>query len=430
MSIIMANSYLQQKNHPQRITLHNEVHARPAEMMSAPLAISHVVMVCDATQLEASRIHLATLLRDHHLPQPDTKSTHVSMDIGSFRIRWELHTEFVSWTFLRPIIQVGVPEPAIYGVPQDWLTQLPGLCLTALHLWALPQTKTASSTLIKSMLHENNLIGSLAARGQAEVYTDLNIHPDGYSHFLVLVNEVPPRRLGRLIQRLIEIETYRMAALLGLSIAQEAITELDSYEFELAKLAQLICNAHTNDEAILLDRLTKLAGQIESHHAATHSRFSASTAYFELVDHRIHEIAEQQIGALQTISEFMTRRLRSARNNCEWIVRRQNALSERVSRISSLLRTRVEIDQQQNNQALLASMNQRQSLQLKLQSAVETLSVAAITYYAVGLIAYLTKGLQLLGWPWSAESTTALALPLVLIVVWWSMRKLHRKIVS
>jgi uncharacterized membrane-anchored protein len=232
------------------------------------------------------------------------------------------------------------------------------------------------------------------------------------------------------VQRLLEIETYRMAALLGLPAAREASSVLASAERELAELAEAIRSATRNDEPRLLDRLTKLAGQVESQHASTHSRFSASAAYFELVDKRIGDIAEARLTGMQTIREFMDRRLTPARSTCEWATRRQDALSQRVSRISSLLRTRVEIEQQQSSQALLATMNQRQDLQLKLQATVEGLSVAAITYYIVGLVSYLTKGAHSLGWPLSAESTSALAVPVVGVIVWWSLRKLHRKIVG
>ena len=179
---------------------------------------------------------------------------------------------------------------------------------------------------------------------------------------------------------------------------------------------------------MLLDRLTKLAGQVESQHAATHSRFSASVAYFELVDKRIVEINESALPGMQTIGEFMDRRLTPARSTCEWATRRQDALSQRVSRISNLLRTRVEIEQQQSSQALLATMNSRQDLQLKLQSTVEGLSVAAITYYIVGLVSYLAKGAHGVGWPWSPESTAALTIPVVALGVWWSLRRLHNKV--
>ncbi len=418
--------------HPQRAALHNEVHARPPQALVAPLAISHVVMVCDAAQRDASRSHVAALLRDHHLPLPDPQSSHFRMDLGAFHIRWELHTEFVTWTFMcpMPIERFGDNEPTLAAdaVPQDWFAGLPGQCLSSLHLWVLSSHALGAATLVKHVLLEDTLVASSVAGGAAEVYTDFAMHADGFSRMVLLAGNMSPRRLGRLVQRLLEIETYRMAALLGLPVAREATLILASAERELAELASAIRSATTQDEPLLLDRLTKLAGQVESQHAATHSRFSASAAYFELVDKRISDINEAALPGMQTIGEFMERRLTPARSTCEWATRRQDALSQRVSRISNLLRTRVEIEQQQSNQALLATMNQRQGLQLKLQSTVEGLSVAAITYYIVGLVSYLAKGAHVLGWPVSAESTAAAAIPLVALGVWWSLRRLHHKV--
>jgi uncharacterized membrane-anchored protein len=146
------------------------------------------------------------------------------------------------------------------------------------------------------------------------------------------------------------------------------------------------------------------------------------------VDQRVQDIVEQRLPGLQTLGEFIDRRLSPARATCEWSVRRQDALSQRVSRISNLLRTRVEIEQQQSSQALLATMNRRQDLQLQLQATVEGLSVAAITYYIVGLVSYLAKGAHAIGWPWSAESTAAGAIPIVGLSVWWALRRLHLKV--
>lgn len=428
--------------HPGRAALHNEIHARPPEAMGLPLAITHVVMVCDAAQRDASREHVSTLLRNHHLPLPDAESSHIRMDLGLFRIRWELHTEFVTYTFTRPLEPEAVvrlvhekdPMVASDVVPQDWLSQLPGQCLSSLHLWVLPQLETGRQYLVKHLLHEDTLVGSSVADEQGEVFTDFAIHADGFSRMLLFASNgmggMTQRRLGRLVQQLIEIETYRMASLMGLPAAREAYNTLASAERELAELAQAIRVTSRDAEAQLLDRLTTLAGQVESQHAATHSRFSASAAYFELVDKRIADIDESRVSGLQTIGEFMERRLTPARSTCEWATRRQDALSQRVSRMSNLLRTRVEIEQQQSSQALLATMNRRQDLQLKLQSTVEGLSVAAITYYIVGLVSYLAKGMQKLGWPFSPESSAALAIPCVALGVWWSLRRLHQKIVA
>jgi uncharacterized membrane-anchored protein len=429
---LLMRTHLHIQQHPSRVALHNEIHARPPEAMTAPVVISHVVMVCDTEQRQASREHVATLLRDHHLPPPDATSTHIRVDLGGFRLRWELHTEFVTYTFTRSLegdtLNEREPQTAVDVVPQDWLENLPGEALTSLHVWGLPTQVFGSNTIIKHVLNEETLVGSAVADGFAEVHTDFAIHADGFSRMVLLVGSMTQRRLGRLVQRLLEIETYRMAALLGLPAAREAGSALAYAERELAELAEAIRSASRNDEPLLLDRLTKLAGQVESQYAATHSRFSASSAYFALVDDRIEDINESRLTGLQTIREFMDRRLTPARSTCEWATRRQDALSQRVSRISNLLRTRVEIEQQQSSQALLVTMNDRQDLQLKLQSTVEGLSVAAITYYTVGLISYMAKGSQKLGWPVSGEVTAAIAIPFVAFAVWWSLRRLHKKI--
>lgn len=420
--------------HPQRVLLHNEIHARPPEAMAAPLALSHLVMLGDAAARAASRDHLAALLHDHHLPGPAADATHLRMEVAGFRVRWELHTEFVTWTFSRAFdtdtLAVQDPPTAVQAVPQEWLAALPGQCLAALHLWVLPGDELPQQLMARQLLHEETLVGSRIAEGQGKVYTDFAMHADGYSHMVLLGDGIPTRRLGRVVQRLLEIDTYRMAAMLGLPAARDSAALLGVAESELADLAEAIRLAGRDQEPALLDRLTRLAGQVESHYAATHSRFSASAAYFELVDARLSDIGEGKLGGLQTLGEFIDRRLSPARATCAWAVRRQDALSQRVSRISNLLRTRVEIEQQLSSQALLATMNRRQHLQLRLQATVEGLSVAAITYYIVGLVSYLAKGAQGIGWPFGAEATAAAAIPLVALGVWLSLRRLHARVLG
>ncbi|MFZ4285187.1 DUF3422 family protein [Variovorax sp. HJSM1_2] len=443
--------------HPLRQALHNEIHARPPEPIAMPQVISHIVMVCDAQERAASRQMLLARLSEPQRAEVAADAIHLRLDFGAYRLRWEMHTEFVTYTFMRPLemaaAEAVVPEStALEVVPADWLAALPGHCLVGLHLWALPgaaATLNASADAadswdgltqavvglpmvppipwVKQLLQEDSLVGSTIAGGQAEVYTDYVLHPDGFSRMLLMGRGLSPRRVGRNVQRLLEIETYRMAALLGLPVAREAAHTLAVAERELAALAEAIRSASRNDEPLLLDRLTRLAGQVESQYAAMHSRFSASAAYFELVDKRIADLREVRLGGMQSIREFMERRLSPARSTCEWVRRRQDALSQRVSRVSNLLRTRVEIEQQQSSQGVLTAMNQRQGVQLRMQATVEGLSVAAITYYIVGLVSYLAKGGHALGWPWSAESTAAAAIPVVGLSVWWSMRRLHHK---
>src|SRR5699024_5815161 len=143
---------------------------------------------------------------------------------------------------------------------------------------------------------------------------------------------------------------------------------------------------------------------------------------------RLVDIAEERIDGMQSLRDFMERRLAPAMATCRSADRRQAALSARIARIADLLRTRVEVEQQRSSRQLLAAMNRRQGLQLKLQSTVEGLSVAAITYYVVGLVGYLARGAQRLGWPIRAEATMAVAVPVVAVAVWLLLRRVHQRI--
>ena len=186
--------------------------------------------------------------------------------------------------------------------------------------------------------------------------------------------------------------------------------------------------ARRADEPALLDRLTQLAARLESLYASTHARFSATAAYDELVRQRLLDIAEVRIESMQSLRDFMERRLAPAMATCRSTDRRQAALSARIARVGDLLRTRVEVEQQQSSRELLAAMNRRQGLQLKLQSTVEGLSVAAITYYVVGLVSYVVKGAQKYGWPFGVELSSAVAVPIVALAVWLSLQRMHHHI--
>lgn len=236
--------------HPQRAQLHNEIHARPPEALGAAVAIAHVVMWADAAQREASRAHLASLLREQHQALPDAHSTHLRASLGGFRLRWELHTEFVTWTFSVPLAaeawNQGRPAPATAAVPREWLSQLPGQCLCQLQLWVLPTRGLDEPPQLSELLREDSLVASSVAHGHGEVFTDFCIHADGSSRMLLLAGSMAPRRLGRLVQRLLEIETYRMAGLLGLPVAREAAAVLGQAEHELAALADAIRSADSS----------------------------------------------------------------------------------------------------------------------------------------------------------------------------------------
>jgi len=106
---------------------------------------------------------------------------------------------------------------------------------------------------------------------------------------------------------------------------------------------------------------------------------------------------------------------------------RQANLSEKLARAANLLRTRVDVEVEQQNRDLLRSMNERTRLQLRLQTTVEGLSVAAISYYVVGLFGYLVKGAHDEGVPVNVSFATALFVPAAVLTIWWVVRRVRRK---
>lgn len=418
-----------QNIHPLRESLHHEVHARPYERMHAPLLLSHVALVGNAG--DAERQHVAALLASRQLAVPAEGASHLSADIGGIRLRWEKHGEFHTCTFWRQLSEAsdGFAPLPLDDVPVDWRAGLPGEWLVGLHVLVLPAQlpRDELPPLVRAMLNDDSLVGARVMDGSAEVYTDFRLYGDGFARWIVLAGDMTPRRLGRLVQRLQEIETYRMMALLGLPVAREVGAALVGAERDLADVAERIRTASPDDEQELLRQLTQLAARVEGLYARTHARFSASAAYFELVQRRIDELREERLHNLQTLREFMDRRLLPAMQTCAWAGRRLQALSERVSRISNLLRTRVEIEQQQSSRELLDAMNRRQKAQLLLQSAVEGFSVAAVTYYGAGLVGYAAKGAKSAGWNVAPDLAVAVAIPLIAVAVWLGVRRLHRE---
>jgi uncharacterized membrane-anchored protein len=421
--------------HPQREALHNEVHARPNERLRAPVAITHIGWVGQA--VSQARDHLNELLERRHLPQVSEAASHLSVDLGPLRLRWERHTEFHTATFVKPLATLpdGFDKVALADVPHDWLHALPGQWLIGMHVLVLPREGLALHTdgvplLVRHELADDSLVCSRVMDGQADIYTDFRLHADGFARWLVVVDRMSERRLGRAVQRAIEIETYRMMALLGLPAAREVGATLATAERDLAEVTLAIRTVEQADEPELLRRLSEQAAMVEGLYARTHSRFSATTAYWELVQRRIAELREERLQGLQTLGEFMDRRMSPGMQTCAAAARRLQALSERISRVSNLLRTRVEVDQQRSSQALLDAMNRRQEAQLLLQSAVEGLSVAAITYYGAGLVGYLAKGGKAAGWPVAPDVVVAAAVPLIALAVWWGVRQLHARILA
>jgi uncharacterized membrane-anchored protein len=415
-------------DHPLRLELHEEVHARPSEALQAPLRLTFLALASDATTRLLEWQHVRELAARFGHDLPGQPLSHFSADLGGFRLKFERHSEFARYKFIVP----GVPgqpfaDPPIALIPADWLAALPGNVMVAAHATLVTATndEVFADQLAADQFGGNIVIGSRIADGAGEAFTDFRLH-DGYSRFLVRNHSMTPRQAGRMLQRLLEIETYRMMALLALPVAQQLTPYLSSAERELSQITQLLADSTETDEPHLLDRLTRLEAGIESRESENAYRFAAATAYYELVQRRIDELREQRIQGLQTFREFTERRLAPAMNTCRAAAARQESLSQRVARATQLLSTRVDLTREKQNQAVLESMNRRAAAQLRLQQTVEGLSVAAITYYIVGLVGYAAKGAKAAGLPISPDLAMAVSIPIVLLLGVFGLRKVRK----
>lgn len=420
------------RDHPRRVELNDEVHARPPEVLTAPVAASYLALLRDpAAQPGHELEHLAAFARDSGQAPPTPQATHYSADFGAFRLKWERHTEFSRYMF---IVEGPGGEPfaetALGRVPPAFVAGLPGELIAACHAVLLPAgaDRLDLDRLASGSFGGHVLIGSEIGGEAASAFTDFRIHPDGFSRIVIRDRQLSPRQAGRLLQRLLEIDTYKTMALLAFPVARSLVPLLGRAEQELAAITTSLAESRDVDEDRLLDRLTRLEAEIESRGADNQFRFSAAAAYYDLVRQRIGELRETRIQGLQTFGEFIERRLAPAMNTCLAASNRQEVLSRRVARATQLLSTRVAVTQARQNQDLLGSMDRRAQLQLRLQETVEGLSVAAVTYYIVGLVGYAAKGAKPLGLDLNPDLAMALSIPVVLGLTAFGIRRIRRSV--
>jgi uncharacterized membrane-anchored protein len=418
-------------DHPQRVELNDEVHARPPEALSAPLRASYLALLVDGDARERETSHLESLCARFGVAPPAKGANHFHADFGAFRLRWERHTEFTRYLIIVDgAVADSFAASALAEVPREWVESLPGRLMIATHV-AL--TRDDGSPLDVEAISARDFAGNVAigasiAGGAATALTDFRIHGDGFGRLLVRDRGMTPRQAGRMVQRLLEIDTYRVMALLAFPMARQLAPFLTRSERELAQITTGLVSANEKDEAALLERLTRLAAEIESRESESHYRFSAAAAYHDLVRQRITELREERITGLQTFREFTERRLAPAMNTCRAVAARLESLSQRMARATQLLSTRVDLTRERQNQAVLESMNRRAKLQLRLQQTVEGLSVAAVTYYVVGLVGYAAKSAKSLGLRIDPDIAIGVSIPVVALAAALTIRRIRRRI--
>ena len=425
-------------NHPQRELLHNEVHARPPARIRQPALLTYVAVFNEGVVREQECALLRRLPGQAALTVDDLQGNFLRLRLPGYTLKWERHTEFTRYSIVQPLPEgcgLGSREPDLLtplATPPGWLADIPGRTFAAIQLAMVEdmiEPPAAALAQARTWLGEHTVVASLMGNNAHSLaVTDFWLRPCGFERMLAVC---PPgtseTRAGRIAARLFELETYRLMALRALPVVKDLAPLLARSERQLADITAQLENKGASDQA-LLDTLVSLAGGVERATAENVYRFAATRAYDTLVTQRTNELREQPIPGTQMLGEFMQRRLSPAMATVAATAQRLASLSERITRTSALLRTRVDIATEEQNQQLLAKLTKGQEMQLRLQSTVEGLSIAAISYYVISLLLYLGKAGKAAGLPINPEMAAGALIPLVLWAVWRTTKRIHEKL--
>ncbi|OCW57787.1 DUF3422 family protein [Hoeflea olei] len=398
-----------------------EIHARPYVPVGKSRVIFQLAFLTEGGAVVDHAV-LSGLARARGVSAPTRDTAHFSMGWGQGTLRWERHTEFSTYFW-------DTPAPPAFGQSIDTHPfgdqfSPPGSLISGIRLEVRPdgpETQAAIQSFDPTSLCVSELKG-----GQAMVATDFRQDGDGLTRILLIDKGMSDARRGTVVQRLLDIETYRTLAALGLSLARSLSPEMRRIEDNLSKITQEMKTGARDNADSLLSEITSLAAELEANAAASLYRFGASRAYYTIVRERIAALAESSQPGVETIGSFLEKRLAPALRTCVSIEERQANLSRKLSRATSLLRSWIDVELERQNSALLSSMNRRVKLQLRMQQTVEGLSVAAISYYIVGLFSYLAKPLDSLGLPIKSGFAIGLFVPVAIGVTWMTVRSIRK----
>jgi len=409
------------REHPLRRQVVGEMHLRRWPTLQVPMTIVQLIRLVpeDARETERKAVGASEGAR------------HVAGEFDeTIRFTWERHSEASSLTLF-----IALPEASLFLNPRadsrvaqalDWAESLPGEVLRASCIWLAVGDAEAEKAVAAANFLASDLV-SCRIGGGARLWSDFRIRADGYGSQVVAANGVHDGDLSRLVQRVEELANYRNLALLGLPVAQQCWPRLNDAEHALQALATNMLRTDMRDDD-LLERTSALSLDLMSIAAAANFRMSATAAYSDLVDERLRGLAVEPVAGFQSLVDFSQRRFLPAVRTCASFTQRENQLSQRSAQFTSLLRTRIETRIENQNAKLLASMEANAARQLRLQQLVEGLSVVAVSYYTLGLLAYVFKGVEEAhpGFP-AALAIGIAAVPLVL-AIWFVLRRVKKRL--
>ncbi|WP_287306744.1 DUF3422 family protein [Mesorhizobium sp.] len=408
-----SSASMQFDPHEQRQFVLEEVHARPFRPIVTPARILHFAFLTAPKEAQADRAAFTALCNKFGTPGPGPIAHHHGVKLDHGILRWEQHTEFTSYSW-RTSVGHGSKEGGAVTEFAEIIGRIPQPGRHLASIEVLVATPEEAPDLEAIFLQES-LCAMSAENGQAVIATDFRAAANGFVKILVIDRGLPPMRIGALVQRLLELETYRVLALLGLPEAYRlapSVRRIEEQLVELTRQMTVVTTLEANQQ--LLDRLAKLAADLEAGAAESLYRFGATRAYQSIVQGRLTAIGFEPIEEHQTFSAFLNRRMAPALRTCASIEERQINLSRKLARATQLLRAKVDVGMEAQNREILSTLSERAQMQLRLQQTVEGLSIAAISYYVIGLLGHAVGAAPHLGVSIDAHLVMALAIPIVL----------------
>jgi len=412
---------MQLTDHPYRTAIMDEVHARPVEIIPPTCRLRRLVFVMPP---EAGAMHRVFDRFTHDCaeagrPVPGASSRQHSFDAGARHVTWEFHTEFVTVTWRSDLLDSdNWPENIGLSALGD------GLLLAAMRIDIIADTAVPERLVPSFSLPSLCLAG--VEEGKAQVATDFVHDRERITRFEFAAGALTPLRRSIIARRLLEVETYRTMALLGLPLARQASPEVRTIELELSDLVASLSEANTapliQGALDALHRLSMRSGQLSERLGY---RFAAGHAYGDILRMRLAGLREVGTTRGSTLTQYIGNRVDPGLATCAALEKRLAVLADKIERAIGLLNVRIGVDMQLQNAALLEGIAQTGRSQFLLQRTVEGLSTIAISYYLLGILSYAFAG-PLHELHWDKTMALSIAAPFVVLAVWLMARSVRR----
>lgn len=437
---------------PDAGELIRKLHERPqmplAEWLQAPAHVHYKAfrMTDPPVQRPASRNEFLALLEAFKV-SADAMVVHDTFGYGvktavtgdRLIVIWQAHTEYYSYQIWH------IPSSRTAGVTfgpmtfPDYRFPVTPLGAEVCHLdIVLMADPLPDSEALRPQFPGPVMYGSRILDEETALVTSFTPDEYGREHYWVSVGSARSSRshLKDIVDAIVRIETYYHLLLMQKPLFSAAIDQ--AYKFEQVHLQQreIITEHIGHADSLTLQRwlngltqdllkTTRLAGKL-------HFELSSSVPYDKIVHRTLASLDERPLPLYRPLSDYVLSGVTGVAEGYQQLLKRIDTLRSGFEGIISIIRARVDLMLQSQNLTLLVSVDKTTKSQAILQHTVEGLSVIVIAYYLSGLMGYLFKGLQEMGWLRNTNVAAALFVPisigLAFLITSFSRKHLYKKL--